>query len=543
LKPVITATAKLVLGLSLLSTWGCSTTRHDENQDWEELFAPANDPSGSREYPSYEPDQLQSDYAALQALKDELDALAQEMAALRRNLTFNHRPHLTELQSKQIALQLFRFEAARGALREIYEFYRTHLSPDPDTQVRGAILGMDAGLHYMYYSSRFAAMFYDEKKIIRLLDSAYPSYDLQAGTYSSVTESSTSIDNLELMALAWYLFSKDLADSQSGISRLYDTDPRYRELIDRMDSLYASTQIQIGYVINARVSVLPEVYNRLSHSQIAKLADSFGSELDEGITQTRGFVFRNVGRIKDPGTHVLEFSDEQVRQIRDALQPGDLLLTYTSGYMSNVFLPGNFKHGITYIGSPEERRQAGLTDEVLMQKAVSPEQGQKLIASVNTAQSGNYEIDVVEAVAEGVIMNSLEKLLDTHINRLAVIRPRITDEERLDQLVLLFQYIGAPYDFKFDFQDAAYQCCTELIYRTANRKGDINFSLDKLRGLWILDADGILRYYLEQNPDAFEFILFADQAGGHDKRKAEIHTGPQGLQLLYELMDSEPPRS
>ena len=150
---------------------------------------------------------------------------------------------------------------------------------------------------------------------------------------------------------------------------------------------------------------------------------------------------------------------------------------------------------------------------------------------------------MVEAVAEGVIMNSLEKLLDTHINRLAVIRPRINDQERLNQLVLLFQYIGAPYDFKFDFQDVAYQCCTELIYRTVNRKGDINLSLDKLRGLWILDADGILRYYLEQNPDAFEFILFADQSSGSDQRKAEIHTGTEGLQSLYELMDAERPQS
>jgi hypothetical protein len=543
LKPIITAAAGIILGTCLLLSWGCSTARYDDgNQDWSVLFSPAPDSNGTWELPDYQPDRLQSDYATLKALTDELDALAQEMAALRRILTFNDRPHLTELQSKQIALQLFRFTAARGALLEIYDFYRTHVSPDPGTHVRGAILGMDAGLHYMYFSSRFAAMFYGEKRIIRLLDSAYPSYDIPAGTYTSVMDSTTSIDNLELMALAWYLFSKDLADPDSRVFRLYDADPVYRELIDRMDSLYASTQIQIGYVINARVSVLPEVYNRLSHSQIAKLGDSIGSELDEGITQTRGFVFRNVGRIKDPGTHVLEFSDEQVRQIREALQPGDLLFTYTSGYMSNVFLPGNFKHGITYVGTPEERRQAGLTDEVLLQRAVSPEQGQKLIEDVNTAKSGDYDIDVVEAVAEGVIMNSLEKLLDTHVNRLAVIRPRISDRERLDQLILLFQYIGAPYDFKFDFQDAAYQCCTELIYRTANRKGEINFSLDKLRGLWILDADRILRYYLEQNPEAFEFILFADQSSGPDPRKAEIHTGADGLHLLYELMDAERPQ-
>ena len=37
------------------------------------------------------------------------------------------------------------------------------------------------------------------------------------------------------------------------------------------------------------------------------------------------------------------------------LKPGDLVLTYTAGYTSDVFIPGAFKHGITCMGSQNVR--------------------------------------------------------------------------------------------------------------------------------------------------------------------------------------------
>jgi hypothetical protein len=313
-------------------------------------------------------------------------------------------------------------------------------------------------------------------------------------------------------------------------------------LIVQMDGLHSATRIQTEYVLYASHYHLPDLQNRLHHSNIAKLGDDMASDIGSGTYKTRGLVFKDVARIKDPTSHVLQFSDEQIRQIKAMLQPGDVLLTYTAGYMSNVFLPGKFKHGITYIGTVEDRRKAGLTDEVLLEKAISNAQGQRLIEYVNRAKtSDGDEVNIVEAVAEGVVMHSLDTLLKTHINRLAVIRPRISELERLEQLVILMQYIGTPYDFKFDFQDDAYQCCTELVYRTTNNKGPIDFSLVKMRGIWILAADDILRYYLAQNPEAFEFILLADQSSNPKDFKAQILTHEEGLKALYKLMDVKTP--
>jgi hypothetical protein len=107
--------------------------------------------------------------------------------------------------------------------------------------------------------------------------------------------------------------------------------------------------------------------------------------------------------------------------------------------------------------------------------------------------------------------------------------------------VVLMQYVGTPYDFKFDFQDDTYQCCTELVYRTTNNKSAIDFSLVKMRDLWILAADDIIRYYLAQNPEAFEFILLADQSSNPEDFNAVIQTHENGLKALYKLMDVQTP--
>ena len=73
------------------------------------------------------------------------------------------------------------------------------------------------------------------------------------------------------------------------------------------------------------------------------------------------------------------------------------------------------------------------------------------------------------------------KIMDTHINRLLVLRPILTEEERTEFLAGVFSYLGDEYDFYFDFADSSRQVCTEVHYRTLNGKGGINFTLTRTR--------------------------------------------------------------
>ena len=251
----------------------------------------------------------------------------------------------------------------------------------------------------------------------------------------------------------------------------------------------------------------------MRHSEINELAQAALAASEDALYAIRGLVFRKVSRLKKPGTPPVELTPDQITLLRDLLEPGDILLTYSEGYMSNLFLPGVFKHGITYVGLPRDREgtEAGL--------------------------SGGAEEELLEALAEGVVFNSLDHLLTSRMNRLAVWRPRFTPEQRAENLAKLFAYLGNEYDFEFDFSDSAYQCCTEIIYRALNKVGKVELSLTKRMGRQTLSADDLCRYALGNTGTVFDFValVLPDEAKG--KRSARVMTGAAGLDTLTALME------
>ncbi|CAA6691775.1 Unannotated [Lentimonas sp. CC19] len=528
-----------LMAIAMLITTGCSTTPQNE-QSWETLLE-TNAPQATNGT-TYDQSQVAQDLKQFELAQQELESLHSEITTLQRTLTFQDHPYLDDSSNKTIELILFRFINARDTLSNITRIYRSQRGINTTTQTKGNLLAMAAGLTSDYYSSYFCALFDGNKPLIEVLNTAHPRFAIPAGTYDRIYSDVTSLDNLQLLDAGWRLYSTELNDPTRPISQLINNDPQFAHLADQMDERCANTRIYTEYLLHSSQHTLSDLEDRLHHSEIEKIVEAAEQEITKDMYKTRGFVFKNVARIKDPETHLLEFSNKQADEIKQLLQPGDIILTYTAGYMSDVFLPGNFKHGITYIGTPEQRRAVGLTDQAIKQAAISEAQAQALIGHVQVdTMTGDYQVDIIEAVAEGVVMHSLDKLLETHINRLVVIRPKLTEAERLEQLIAVFQYVGTAYDFKFDFQNDSYQCCTEVVYRTINGKSSIDFSLVKMKGRWILAADDILRYYLAQNPEAFEFILLADQSNDSKDFNAVLHTGPAGLDTLYELMNLPEP--
>jgi hypothetical protein len=236
-----------------------------------------------------------------------------------------------------------------------------------------------------------------------------------------------------------------------------------------------------------------------------------------------------------PMTKPLEFSKAQKKQIHAILEPGDIILTYTAGYMSNIFLPGLFKHGITYVGTGSRRKETGLAEDPTA--LITGIEIEKLETDfiTDTTESG-LPADVIEAVAEGVVFNSLDFLLDTHINRMVVLRPRLTLQEKKEALTIVFALLGSGYDFKFDFNDGSYQCCTEVIFRALNSRGMYDFDLIKRMGTLTLSADDILGYYIEQAYKPFDIILYARKADLSRGNRAQIFTGEDGLNEIKKLM-------
>jgi hypothetical protein len=202
-------------------------------------------------------------------------------------------------------------------------------------------------------------------------------------------------------------------------------------------------------------------------------------------------------------------SKRQIHQVRKALQPGDILLTYSSGYMSNIFLPGQFKHGIVYVGTPEQRRAMGLDTAAF---AGLPKEKQDYVAKemARTKLGTGEPAELIESIAEGVIYNSLDRILNGFVHRMVVLRPNVTDQERIQALAKVYCLLGGDYDFGFDFDDASYICCTELVYRSFHGKSGIRFPLTKRMGIPTLSADDIIHYARGAGAPCFEPVLFVD---------------------------------
>ena len=116
---------------------------------------------------------------------------------------------------------------------------------------------------------------------------------------------------------------------------------------------------------------------------------------------------------------------------------------------------------------------------------------------------------VIESVSEGVIFSSLTEVL--HADYIAVLRPRLSQDEKREAIGRAFRHQGKPYDFEFDFFTSDKLVCTELVYRAY--EGFLNFNLVRVMGRDTLPADQIVRKFAaegERRSPELDFVLFVD---------------------------------
>ncbi len=480
---------------------------------------------------------LDTDLKRMKAFSRALAEMAEEMEDMRKRSHVWEKDYFPPEEHDEIENIIFRYLLFRQSLWEMIDYYmnyRDHFS-SVALQTRGFLIGLSAGLHLTTYSSLVVATFLNEPMGKSKINEPYHRSGIPEGTYDLLYAQVTSIDNIEAIKAAWFLFTNEWEDPDSVLNDIYHSDLQYRDTIDRIQSLYGQTDRQIQFVLEEDSLLLPKTTNRLRQTTIVRLANQAKEALDDNLYGIRGLVFVNISRIKMPLSQPISFSPGQKNQIISLLEPGDIILTYTAGYMSNIFLPGKFKHGIIFAGTPAQRRTLGVEEDPLSH---IPEANRKALLenlSKETLDSG-FPADVIEAVAEGVIHNSLDYLLDTHISRMVVFRPRLTPEEKKDVLITAFALLGSAYDFKFDFNDGAYQCCTEVIYRSLNAKGRFDFSLVKRMGSFTLSADDIVGYQLALDTKPFDFVLYAEEDPSRSGHHARVLTSEEGEERFRALM-------
>lgn len=191
--------------------------------------------------------------------------------------------------------------------------------------------------------------------------------------------------------------------------------------------------------------------------------------------------------VYDPGSY--QVKGEDVRELLDILQPGDILLRAYTNYLDGKFIPGLFSHAALYYGE--------------MTEALRPKIGER-VKNANDRRRAQEELFkpgkqmVVHAMAEGVFVEDI--LTFSRCDKMAVMRlPEMLsrnqqarplnmpqglftpEEKRLQEqlssgksvskkeavalaLAEAVRNVGRPYDFNFDFANFGRLCCSELVY-------------------------------------------------------------------------------
>ncbi|MEJ2045960.1 MAG: YiiX/YebB-like N1pC/P60 family cysteine hydrolase [Reinekea sp.] len=232
-------------------------------------------------------------------------------------------------------------------------------------------------------------------------------------------------------------------------------------------------------------------------------------------------IARGMGKVKFWRFGKTLITPEQAQTFSKSFEPGDFYLTRKEWRMTNVGIPGFWTHSALFIGTPEQRTEYFNTEEVKQwlrsKDAFSFEQLLRTSSTTYANHPGHDamgRIQVLEALDDGVIFNSIESSLDA--DGAAVFRPRLSKLEKAKAIYNAFHYIGRPYDFHFDFDSDDALVCSELIYKSyqpgTNQQG-IGFPLYRAVGKKMLTPNEIARWYDETvgtSDQQLDLVMFID---------------------------------
>jgi len=472
-------------------------------------------------------------------LESESEVIQSELAEFDETGGWRERGYFSAAEHDRVEFLLFRFLAVHTTLWSALEGWggvELHTTP-VDDRPAAHLLAVHAGLLLADGSSFLVSQFADDRIAMAKLNERFYRTEIPAHTYDRLRLATTSPGRRTRLEQAWALHleaeaSGDLAAPEGSGEA---TERALATIRHRLPSLHRRVSLRYTDLASRQ----GRIGQALVHSRVSDAGRGSRSMVGGAAYRARSVLFEDVSRIKSPTAHIIRFSDEQKRRVHEIVRPGDIILTYTAGYVSSLFIPGVFKHGMTYVGSPAERAAVGVS--VAQAPLLSSgRQGRFEQALEEADLADGRRADLIEAVAEGVKFSSFDQIMDTHINRMVILRPLLDQETRAEFLSAVFAFIGDPYDFHFDFSDATRQVCTEVIYRALDGKGGIDFDLTNRGGHPTLSADDIARYHLAV-PGRFEVVLSADRStdpDAVDEFAAVIRTGPEASEWLRLQLDA-----
>lgn len=212
---------------------------------------------------------------------------------------------------------------------------------------------------------------------------------------------------------------------------------------------------------------------------------------------------------------------DAMAEYKKKLLPGDIMLERRNWFMSNIGIPGFWPHVALYIGSLEDIDKTFNGLDILKGKSASEflmERFPEACESLNGKDGEGFSKNVIEALKDGCVMTSVEH--SGSADYLAVLRPRLSLEEKFIAIVRAFGYWGRPYDYNFDFATDNELVCSELVYKSYQGAAGLNLEPVMMNGRPILPPNLIVQKFDERNgsdEQMLDFVLYLE--GSEEKQR------------------------
>lgn len=415
----------------------------------------------------------------LAELESKMDAFHK---ATRERFAKEGRDYYTPAEDEQLRWLFVEYLSHRTALMRLIATYAGFEAVrDPRARARCFMLGYAATTSAFRAGLRLVHTYRDRPVQRRKLNEAEPAWGIPAGMFDRIYANVANPRNHELCAeMAAYLDHKRSEWRRASIWPADDLEWLEGEIASSLAYIHEKRLSRHLAWIDLFIERVKEDAYTPAYAVQSMVAEWIG---DTRIVQRQPCV-----------------SGEQIDKLAGKLKPGDILLERRNWFLSNAFLPGFWPHAALYVGTVDDLRRLGIAD-------ADPVKA-KLAEYARPAADGHPHT-IIEAVSEGVIFSSLHHSMSA--DHVAVLRPRLSDEQIAQAIVRAFRHEGKPYDFEFDFSTADRIVCTELVYRAY--QGMLDFKLVRVMGRSTLPAIDIVRKFARERdkPECeLDLVIFLD---------------------------------
>ena len=391
----------------------------------------------------------EDDFNHIKTFDSVLDQTISSLSLIKPSVE-NGKKYFTNNQYDEIERLYFRYTLCTKSLLDIVNAYKdiSNKSKFKKNNAQAFALGYCASLTLYKHSAELVLKTASNQPLINKLNEEFPRAEIKKDGLNYLISNLTNPKNVNNIDIANEFFKRQI-NRRKEVYKKTDYFPFIDELIARNEIL-AKEYDNYKKLILDSYTILP--LEAAEIMQVNTIEETVNTMVDEAGSQLKAiqeFLFTIMADVRMPLVEGIKFSRRQKKHVTKALKPGDIILTYSSGYLSNIFLPGYFKHALSFTGSQDVKKNAMLS-------AVRLKENQKKYIGENH--------NIIEANSDGVRTSTLDSYLNGYANRIIAFRPNLNDSEIRIALKNLYSFLGHDYDFDFDLTSGEKQACSEIVY-------------------------------------------------------------------------------